>query len=152
APEKLAYHARHRGESAASLVALYGPKLGEMTEFSMTGTASQKGSLAALTAKLAKAKGITNVIIEGPHELWVVIGEDDDDGTWHVRSARGYQGTDEAWLAKLVGIRREAPAFPGLVSAAVERQATSMSSFVPEPPIARANHAVLTTDAEVAAA
>src|SRR5262249_47408139 len=94
---------------------------------------------------------VASVIVVGPDDLRVVMDEQ-DDGIWDVVIGRGYEGIDAAWLAKLVAILREAPSFPGLISAAVERKATSMTSFVPEPPIARANHAVLTTDAEVAAA
>jgi hypothetical protein len=52
----------------------------------------------------------------------------------------------------LIAIVRDVAALPGLRSAAVEHDPTSMASFVPQPPIAEANHAVLATDAEVAAA
>jgi hypothetical protein len=34
-------------------------------------TAAERGSLVMLTARRGKTKDVTNVVIEGPHELWV---------------------------------------------------------------------------------
>jgi hypothetical protein len=125
-----------------------------MTDFLMTGmTAPVRGSLADLATRLAESKGITNVSIEGPQHLWVSIRTvDDDDRIWGVSIRHGHEAIDQAWMAHLLAILRDAHAFPGLLDAAVARDSSTLTNFVPEPPIARARHAVLVTDAEVAAA
>jgi hypothetical protein len=149
-PERMSFRARHIGASATSLVSLYGPRLHEMTQFSVTGmNAPEKGTLASLTARIGDGDGITGVTIRGKDHLRAIIGEHDEHGTWEVQIDRG-EMISESWLARLVGILRDAPTFPGLQSAVVERQQSSLSSFVPEPPLAGANHALLTTDARVA--
>jgi hypothetical protein len=153
-PQTMRYRALHVGETATTLVALYGPRLPEMTEFGFTGMrGTQPGTLDSLTLQLANARSVTAVTIEGPDRLLVEIDEFDKEGQiWSVLIRRGHEHVDNEWLSRLLDLLREAPIFPGLLSAAVERQQSSMTSFVPEPPIARANHAVLTTDAEVAEA
>jgi hypothetical protein len=153
APERLSFHARHRGESAGSLIALYGPRLPEITEYAMTGTKGpHKGSLASLEARLARTEDVVGMTMQGPGDLWIVLREIDDDDTWDVQISRGYTGVSKDGLASLVAIARDAPGFGGLQSAAVERQPSSLASFVPLPPIAEANHAVLVTDDQVSAA
>jgi len=65
APERLSFHARHRGESAGSLIALYGPRLPEITEYAMTGTKGpHKGSLASLEARLARTEDVVGMTMQ----------------------------------------------------------------------------------------
>jgi hypothetical protein len=149
----MTYVARHVGESAISLVTLYGASITEATHFSFTGMKDRKeGTIAELTACLAKAKSLSCVTVTGPDRLWVEISKADHDEAWNILISRGHERVDEVWLDRLMSLWLRSPTFPGLRSAAVERQQSSMTFFVPEPPIARANHAVLTTDADVAAA
>jgi hypothetical protein len=132
---------------------MYGSAIPEMTQFSITGMREpQKGTLTTLMERIKKTKDVTGLTIRGSHHLRVVLGEVDDTGTWDVLIGRSHETVNGTWLGRLIEILRVAPTFPGLMSASVERNQSSMTSFVPEPPIARANHAVLTTDAEVAEA
>jgi hypothetical protein len=153
APETMGFYARHDGVSPAALLDIYASRLSDIVNFSLTGmTKVQHGGIAALKARLDKTKNVGAVSFRDVEGSRVSLVQDDDDGSWWVQISRGYKTISESWLATLVAITREAPSFPGLRSAAVERQATSMTTFVPEPPIAAANHAVLVTDAQVAAA
>jgi hypothetical protein len=152
-PQTLSFHARHDGLSPAPLLDIYAPRLSDIATFSMTGmTKVQNGGLAALKARLAKTKDVGAVHFYDFEGSRAKLVEDDDDGSWWIQISRGRKTISKSWLETLIAIVREAPTFPGLRSAAVERRASSMSSFVPEPPIAAANHAVLVTDAQVAAA
>jgi hypothetical protein len=149
----MSFHARHDGQSPGALLDIYASRLSSIVNFSLTGmTKVQNGGLAALKARLAKTKDVGAVHFDDAEGSEAKLIEDDEDGSWRVRISRSHKTISKSWLARLVAIAREAPAFPGLRSAAVERDPTSMTSFVPLPPIAAANHAVLVTDAQVAAA
>jgi hypothetical protein len=149
----MSFHARHDGQSPGTLLDIYASRLSSIVNFSLTGmTKVQNGGLAALKARLAKTKDISAVHFDDAEGSEAKLIEDDEDGSWRVQISRSHETISKSWLERLVALARDAPTFPGLRSAAVERRATSMSSFVPEPPSAAANHAVLVTDAEIAAA
>ena len=69
-------------------------------------------------------------------------------GPW-VAEATAFEA-DEAWFHRSVDALRDATAYRGLVSAELVRPGQPV--FAPYPPIAKAGYAVLTTDAQVAAA
>lgn len=70
------------------------------------------------------------------------------DGVWST-TVSAFEA-DEAWLRTAVGALRDAASSPGLLGAEIARLGQPV--FEPHPPIATASYAVLTTDAQAAAA
>jgi hypothetical protein len=150
-PEALGFCARHEGVSPAALLDTYASRLSDVASFSMTGMANvQEGGLPALKARMSNTKDVSAVSFLDVDGSRLSLVDDEDDGRWRVLIHRNRKTITRSWLARLVAIVQSAPDFPGLRAAAVERDPSSMTSFVPLPPIAVANHAVLVTDAQVA--
>ena len=113
---------------------------------------TKPGSLAAFRAALPKA-GKT------PHYARFVTSEDLEfaihrgDEMYEVSLQYPPETKPRAdWIHTMVQVARRALELPAFGHAAVKRTAGGFTCFVPEPPIAQANHFVITTEAEVAEA
>lgn len=151
-PEALGMIAWYGAQTPSQLVTSFARLMPEILTFSITGmTTEKRGSLRDILHAIDNEPEIGAghfVDTEGTHTSFF-----EDDGAWAVHmERRHYQGFSKPWIRRMVEIAREATKLPGYRSAEVRRQASSHAAFVPEPPIARANHAVVTTEAEVAAA
>ncbi|HWO26696.1 MAG TPA: hypothetical protein VNO30_48535 [Kofleriaceae bacterium] len=111
---------------------------------------TKRGSLAAFRAALPKAgkkphyaRFVTN------KELELAIHRGDE--TYEV-SLRYPPETKPraAWVQTMVQVARRTLELPAFAHAAVKRTPGGFTTFVPEPPIARTNHFVITTEAEAA--
>ncbi|HWO24162.1 MAG TPA: hypothetical protein VNO30_35710, partial [Kofleriaceae bacterium] len=113
---------------------------------------TRRGSLAAFRAALPKAgkkPHFARFVTSNDLEFAIYRGED----TYEV-SLRYPSETEPraAWIQTMVQVARRTLELPAFESAAVKRTAGGFTKFVPEPPIARAHHFVITTEAEVAEA
>lgn len=80
----------------------------------------------------------------------VLAAADKFEGAWRIDVMKF--DADTTWLSKAVGALRGFPNIPSMLDAAVSRHEPGHLQFAPSPPIAQSNYAVLTTDAQVAAA
>ncbi|HWO26636.1 MAG TPA: hypothetical protein VNO30_48235 [Kofleriaceae bacterium] len=111
---------------------------------------TRRGSLAAFRAALPKA-GKT------PHFALFVTNQDLElaiyrgDEMYEVSLCYPPETEPRAtWVHTMVKVARRALELPAFAHAAVKRIARGFTNFVPLPPIAQANHFVITTEAEVA--
>ena len=151
-PESLGMVAWYESQTPTQLVASYARLMPEIVTFSMTGmTKEKRGSLRDILRAIDNEPETEVVHFSDAGGTDISIVE--RDGVWSVRVERHRsQEVSKPWLRRMVELAREATKLPGYRSVAVSRHQSTMSSFVPEPPIAAANHAVVTTEAEVAAA
>jgi hypothetical protein len=78
-------------------------------------------------------------------------GTDYDDHRWEVSIQHDRDvGPTEAWMTALVQIARAALEIPELQHVMIARDVGGAMKFVPQPPLARANHLVTVTEQQVA--
>ncbi|HWO19050.1 MAG TPA: hypothetical protein VNO30_09740 [Kofleriaceae bacterium] len=111
---------------------------------------TRRGSLAAFRAALPKAGNKPHFalfVTSNDLKLSIYRGED----TYEV-SLRYPPETEPraAWVQTMVKAARRALELPAYIYAVVHRTPSPFTSFVPAPPLARTNHFVMTTEAEVA--
>ena len=150
-PESLQLVARYDSQPPSPLVTSYAGLMPKIETFSITGmTEKKRGSLRDILRAIQNEPETHSVQFDadGTHTSFF----DRDEVLTVCIDRRHGDRFSKRWLRRMVELAREATKLPGYRSVAVSRHQSTMSSFVPEPPIAAANHVVVTTDAEVAAA
>ena len=111
---------------------------------------TRHGSLAAFRAALPKAgkrPHFALFVTSKDLELAIYRGEE----TYEVSLRYPSEAEPRAaWVQTMVEAARRALELPAYDYAVVHRTASPFTSFVPSPPLARTNHFVITTEAEVA--
>ena len=127
---------------------------GKMIVHAVTGKDQdlKSGSAKDLQSALAKLGEKAHYVqFKTADETTFQVFRDSNRNSWTAEASYPSESSPRPkWMQAMVRVARKALQFPGFRRAALQRHPSSSTSFVPLPPIARSNHLVTTTEAEVA--
>jgi hypothetical protein len=118
------------------------------------GTPARGSGTEELLAALAARPRAGSFALDTEAGAWVTVTADPDEERWTAHCHPPTTETDERlvadWLTGALDVVRRLPADEHVATAVLSRQPLAETQFVPAPPLARWNHAIITDDAEVA--